>query len=112
MAEAEEVNGWIRRAQLVAALINQIGATTILLAVAVGWASGWIPFKPLDQISADVRTHEVSMQALVKTSENQESKTILILERLSIAIARMDRRAQIVDCARLTDADLRRRCLE
>jgi len=112
MAEAEEVNGWIRRAQILGSIVNQVGATTILLGVAVGWASGWIPFKPLEQINADVRTHDAAMQATTRNRENAESKTVLILERLASAITRMDRRAQIVDCARLTDADLRRRCLE
>lgn len=113
MAEADVPNGWLRRARGFSEILSTpSGVLAIVLALTVGWASGWIPFKPFDNLSTDLRAHHEAMNATIRNRESSEGKTLLILERLSLTLTRMDRRAQIIDCARLTDTELRRECLK
>jgi hypothetical protein len=112
MADPNGMNGWVRRAQILGAIWDKIGTTPLVLAVIIGLALGWIPFKPLDDLARLLRAHDDAMSATIRNRENSESKSVIILDRLSLTLTRMEKRSQIIECSRLTDLDLRRRCLE
>lgn len=103
----DEVNGFTRRAQVLTTLIRDVGTPVILLGVVVGWFTGWIPFRPLDNISLDIRAHDTRVQAAITT----QARTSLVLERLTAVMERLEYREQLTTCDRIKDVDIRQRCL-
>jgi hypothetical protein len=108
MAEAPQNGGiiaaWIRTAKPLLEVLNSLSLTPFLLimvGLGLGVASGKLPLKPLDDLSTE---HATLSTAMLRLAESQE--------KLIAISARMDRRTQLIDCAQLKDADLRKRCLE
>lgn len=107
----DAVSVWLRRVAPVIEVVNKVGLTTVLIliiALGVGWASGYIPLKPFDDLSAE---HKVLNAALLKQADALD-KMAASWTLVASLLARQDRRTQLVDCARLNDPDLRKRCLE
>lgn len=100
----DAVSVWLRRVGPVIEVVNKVTLTTVLILIillGVGWASGYIPLKPFEDLSAE---HQV-----LATAQHTQATA---LEKLVAIIARIDRRTQIIDCAPLKDADLRKLCLQ
>lgn len=111
----DAVSVWLRRVAPAVEVVNKMGLTTVLIliiALGVGWASGYIPLKPFEVLSAEHATIRGALLESQERDKGESSRTVGVLERLTGLIERIDRRAQLIDCARLNDPDLRKRCLE
>ena len=93
-----ERNGWERRVYLAGKLIRDVGVTTIMLGIFVGWASGWIP-SPLTRMERDLQTHVGDMG---KTTES--------LSNLAKELRERNRILRIQECSPLPNDRERRRC--
>jgi hypothetical protein len=108
-------NGWINRLRILGYAVKEIGVTTLLLAVIVGWLSGWIPFPILTDLRNIVTTiSDHDQRSLQRATERhaldvQLATTLASLEHTLRALAR---REHLRGCAEIRDADIRRLCVD
>lgn len=85
--------------------IKEIGIPSLLVLVAIGWTSGFIPLKPLDSLTNSIKEHD---DRTIKTSDRQQwlneqrlevdRKTAEALAALAKSTIRAEQRAAVVEC--------------
>ena len=109
----QQANGWISRAKGLAEVVSTPqGMIAVAILLGVGWSSGYLPFAPFDRMSTDARSHNATMLLAIEDGKARDAATAKVVERLTTILERLELRAQLIDCARLTDPDLRARCLK
>jgi hypothetical protein len=103
-------NGWERKLYLAGKAVREIGVPTLMLAVFVGWLSGWIP-SSISRTEAKLVEHDARLNAAVGTRAETDRKLADILLRLTGEMEQRNRRDKLRECAEIRDPDIRRECL-
>src|SRR5262245_6181640 len=106
-------NGAVGKMRAFGLAVKEVGFPAIMLAVALGWLTGWLPFRPLEVTHARLIEHDSRLEAWNRSRERTDETIAAALDRASKALERIERRDRLVDClTRFTDPELRRRCLD
>lgn len=105
---AEPNNGSVGRVERVV----RIGAFPLVVIYIGLVMSGYIPFRPIDQLTSSLKEHDGRVVAAMTHQTSVDFKVAATLERLIVMIDRMDRRDHLVECARIVDRETRTQCIE
>jgi len=95
--------------------IVQAYATSLLLAFFVALYAGWIPSPMLTAIQAtagNLETHDKRVASVITIRSEGDRQLAETLRVLTTQLKQQTMVLQLIGCANVKDADLRRKCLE
>lgn len=109
-----EINGIVGKAKAIASVVNTLVIAPSIVIYGALVLSGYLPFKPFDEIRADVREHRLEVNSAVRRAESVDQKLIETLIKMATVMDRVERRDRLIDCyTRFKDVpDLFKRCME
>jgi hypothetical protein len=113
-------NGFLYRLTTISGIIRDVGFPMAMVAIFVGWATGWIPLRPIDSMTKTTENLSASLAEHDKRVVQAQEARLAIdksmaesIQRFTLIAERMERQQRLTYCLNtFKDPMLRRDCLQ